>query len=182
MRRYLKIAAAVRAIWARELLVMSDRIAVMNAGRIEQFGTPTQIYEEPSTRFVAEFIGRMNFLPGEVLRVQAGSGVVRLPSDKTQTFSLPAGVAVGDRVEVTVRPERACLTKIERTGGGLCLPCSVINILYLGSLREIHIRFEGSERMGIVELPNNGPINDCEVGSRAWFAAPAECCRVLPSS
>jgi ABC-type Fe3+/spermidine/putrescine transport system ATPase subunit len=44
-----------------EALVMSDRIAVMNAGRIEQVGTPAQVYERPATRFVAEFIGRMNF-------------------------------------------------------------------------------------------------------------------------
>src|SRR5205085_11529455 len=48
-----------------EALVMSDRIAVMNAGRIEQIGSPADIYERPATRFVAEFIGRMNFFSEE---------------------------------------------------------------------------------------------------------------------
>jgi len=181
IQRQLGIATVFVTHDQGEALVMSDRIAVMNAGRIEQFGTPTQIYEEPTTRFVAEFIGRMNFLPGVVVSAQGGSGVVSLPSGKNQTFALPNGVGVGDRVEVTVRPERASLSKIEQPGDRVCLPCSVTNILYLGSQREIHIRFEGSERTGIVELPNSGPITDCEVGSRVWFATPAECCRVLPS-
>jgi len=55
-----------------EALVMSDRIAVMNAGRIEQVGSPAEIYERPATRFVAEFIGRMNFFvrQGKVLAVR----------------------------------------------------------------------------------------------------------------
>jgi spermidine/putrescine ABC transporter ATP-binding subunit len=181
IQRQLGIATVFVTHDQGEALVMSDRIAVMNAGRIEQFGTATQIYEEPATHFVAEFIGRMNFLPGVVLSVHAGNGVVSLPSGKTQTLVLPAGVAVGDRVEVTVRPERASLSKIEQTGDGLCLPCSVTNVLYLGSLREIHLRFDGGERMGIVELPNSGLITDCDVGSRAWFAASPDSCRVLPS-
>jgi ABC-type Fe3+/spermidine/putrescine transport system ATPase subunit len=153
----------------------------MNLGRIEQFGTPIQIYEEPATRFVAEFIGRMNFLPGTVLSIQDGRGDVRLPSGTAAALALPDGVAVGDRVEAMVRPERASLSKIEQTGSGVCLPCTVTNVLYLGSVREIHLRFEGSERAGIVELPNNGPIADYEPGSRAWFVASAESCRVLAS-
>jgi spermidine/putrescine ABC transporter ATP-binding subunit len=164
-----------------EALVLSDRVAVMNGGRIEQFGTPTQIYEQPATRFVADFIGRMNFLPGTVASVHNGSGVVRLASGRSMTLVLPAGAAAGARVEVTVRPERASLAKVEPTGGGLCLPCIVTNVLYLGSLREIHLRFEGSERTGIVELPNSGPIAGYEPESRIWFVASAESCRVLPS-
>ena len=165
-----------------EALVLSDRVAVMNAGRIEQFGTPTQIYEQPATRFVAEFIGRMNFLSGSVVSVREGSGVVRLASGTAVSVALPAGVAAGDQVEVTVRPERALLTRVEQTANGLCLPCVVTNVLYLGSLREIHVQFDGSGRTGLVELPNNGPIADYEPGSRAWFVAAAESCRVLAST
>jgi putative spermidine/putrescine transport system ATP-binding protein len=182
IQRQLGIATVFVTHDQGEALVMSDRIAVMNAGRIEQFGTPTQIYEEPATRFVAEFIGRMNFLPGTVLGIQGGRGVVRLPSGTAATLALPGGVAIGDRVEAMVRPERASLSKIEQTGSGVCLPCTVTNVLYLGSVREIHLRFEGSERTGIVELPNNGPIADYEPGSLTWFVASAESCRVLASS
>jgi spermidine/putrescine transport system ATP-binding protein len=165
-----------------EALVLSDRIAVMNAGRIEQFGTPTEIYEQPGTRFVAEFIGRMNFLPATVIDARDGKGVVRLASGRTVTLALPAGVTVGTRVEVTVRPERASLSGTEPARDGLCLPCQVTNVLYLGSLREIHLRFEGSDRTGVVELPNNGPIADYKPGSQAWFAASADNCRVLATS
>jgi putative spermidine/putrescine transport system ATP-binding protein len=165
-----------------EALVLSDRIAVMNAGRIEQFGTPTEIYEQPGTRFVAEFIGRMNFLPATVIDARDGKGVVRLASGRTVTLALPAGVTVGTRVEVTVRPERASLSGTEPARDGLCLPCQVTNVLYLGSLREIHLRFEGSDRTGVVEFPNSGPIADYKPGSQAWFAASAENCRVLATS
>jgi spermidine/putrescine transport system ATP-binding protein len=180
IQRHLGIATVFVTHDQGEALVLSDRIVVMNAGRIEQSGTPTQIYEKPATRFVAEFIGRMNFLPGTVLDVHDGRGAVRLGSGESVTLALPPGVSAQDRVEVTVRPERASLTKIEQTGNGLCLPCIVTNVLYLGSLREIHLQFEESDRTGIVELPNNGPIADYETGSRIWFVAPAESCRALP--
>src|SRR5262249_50723218 len=154
-----------------EALVLSDRVAVMNAGRIEQFGTPAQIYEQPATRFVAEFIGRMNFLQGTVINSNDGRGIVQLASGTTGSLMLPAGVSAGDQVEVTVRPERASLSTVEQVGNGLCLPCRVTNVLYLGSLREIHVQFEGRDRTGIVEVPNSGPIADHQPGSQIWFMA-----------
>jgi ABC-type Fe3+/spermidine/putrescine transport system ATPase subunit len=65
-----------------EALVMSDRIAVMNAGRIEQVGAPSEIYERPATRFVAEFIGRMNFFPGKDKVLAIRPERARLTSEK----------------------------------------------------------------------------------------------------
>jgi ABC-type Fe3+/spermidine/putrescine transport system ATPase subunit len=65
-----------------EALVMSDRIAVMNAGRIEQIGRPAEIYERPATRFVAEFIGRMNFFPGPTDHVAIRPERARLVAER----------------------------------------------------------------------------------------------------
>jgi putative spermidine/putrescine transport system ATP-binding protein len=76
-----------------EALVMSDRIAVMNAGRIEQLGTPADVYERPATRFVAQFIGRMNFLRGEGKTVAIRPERAQLGREKPSSgFARPATV------------------------------------------------------------------------------------------
>ena len=95
-----------------EALVMSDRIAVMNAGRIEQIGDPSDIYERPATRFVAEFIGRMNLFSGQV----TPSRMVRTAQGLEIAAPVPAEIATGAAVHVAVRPERARLLR-EQAGG-----------------------------------------------------------------
>jgi ABC-type Fe3+/spermidine/putrescine transport system ATPase subunit len=76
-----------------EALVMSDRIAVMNAGRIEQLGSPADVYERPATRFVAQFIGRMNFLRGEGKTVAIRPERAQLAREKPGSgFARPATV------------------------------------------------------------------------------------------
>jgi spermidine/putrescine transport system ATP-binding protein len=85
-----------------EAMTMADQIAVMNRGRIEQLGTPSELYERPRTAFVARFLGASNLLPGTV----AAKGVVRL--DGTGEVRVPAErlPAAGSRVAVGIRPEK----------------------------------------------------------------------------
>jgi spermidine/putrescine transport system ATP-binding protein len=85
-----------------EAMTMADRIAIMNAGRIEQLGTPTDLYERPQTAFVASFLGISNLLPGTVL----GPGRVRL--DDGTEVRVPEGILNGrnGKVAVGVRPEK----------------------------------------------------------------------------
>jgi spermidine/putrescine transport system ATP-binding protein len=85
-----------------EAMTMADQIAVMNRGRIEQLGTPSELYERPRTAFVARFLGASNLLPGTV----AAAGVVRL--DGTGEVRVPAErlPAAGSRVAVGIRPEK----------------------------------------------------------------------------
>ena len=90
-----------------EALTLSDRIAVMNAGLIEQIGTPEEIYLRPRSLFVAKFIGEMNTLEGSVVDAEVDRIFLRLTSGETVTASrsqLPGGKA-GDRVTLAVRPE-----------------------------------------------------------------------------
>ena len=181
LQRRLGIATVFVTHDQGEALVMSDRVAVMNAGVIDQIGMPSEIYEMPATRFVAEFIGRMNFLSGTALNTDSHNGVVRLAQGEKLTLALPAGVMPGAAVEIAVRPERARLSA-EQAGGELSLPCTITNVLYLGAAREVHLRFEGTDRSGIVELPNNGQFADYKLGMRVWFNASPESCRVLPPS
>ena len=87
-----------------EALTMSDRIAVMNRGLVEQLGTPEELYERPATRFVADFIGTTNLLTGSIESVDAGSAVVRLEGGDACRVSGP-DLRAGRIVELSVRPE-----------------------------------------------------------------------------
>src|SRR4029453_7890882 len=88
----------------QEALVMSDRIAVMNEGRIEQIGTPTELYDAPATRFVASFIGESNFLEGRVL--ESAGGICAVDVDGVGVIRAPAhdSLVSGASVTATVRP------------------------------------------------------------------------------
>ncbi len=109
-----------------EAMTMADTIAVMNGGRIEQLGTPTDLYERPRTAFVASFLGKSNLLEGTV----AGAGVVRL-ADGTEirgdTGSSTGGVAAG------VRPEKVSLGD----GGANRIAGTVKEAAYIGVATEI---------------------------------------------
>jgi spermidine/putrescine transport system ATP-binding protein len=94
-----------------EALTMSDRIAVMSAGRILQLGTPSEIYHRPTVRFVADFIGETNFLDLPVTAVAEGRATVTLPGGTEAEASLPEGLRpqVGETVTTVIRPEQAMI-------------------------------------------------------------------------
>lgn len=126
-----------------EAMVLSDRIAVMDAGSVLQIGTPVELYERPASLFVADFIGSSNLLPGDVVEARGGRVAVRTPA------GIVRGTAVGPlgpgmAVMVAVRPENVRLAD----GAGLetTLPGTVALTQYLGSL----IRYEVEMAGGIV--------------------------------
>ena len=94
-----------------EAMTMSDRIAVMNQGRVLQVGTPVEIYEHPATHFVADFIGETNFLEGKV--VDHAEGWVRVKVEGLSILAAPppGGVVRGQAVTVALRPERIRLSR-----------------------------------------------------------------------
>jgi spermidine/putrescine transport system ATP-binding protein len=94
-----------------EAITLSNRIAVMNAGWLEQEGTPVEVYEHPQTRFVADFIGLTNFIPGlvhEFITESAGSRIVTVTTAIGEIICSghQPGIAVGERVTLTLRPEK----------------------------------------------------------------------------
>jgi putative spermidine/putrescine transport system ATP-binding protein len=114
-----------------EALTMSDRIAVFRAGRIEQVGTPQEVYERPATPFVADFLGESNSLAGTVLACSAGRAEVRLENGSTVAAVAGPGVVAGARVMVAVRPERVAL--VERSDHGVnVLSATVRDAIYFG--------------------------------------------------
>jgi spermidine/putrescine ABC transporter ATP-binding subunit len=157
-----------------EALVMSDRIAVMNHGRIEQVGDAAAIYEAPATRFVAEFIGRMNMFTG-VITAERG---VRI-ADQAFAIDVPGQIPSGANVHVAIRPERARLTPA-RAADGISLPGTVRQVFYLGATREVHVDLASGEK-GFVQLHNDGSDAGVAAGSAVWLSASATSCRVLPA-
>ncbi len=117
-----------------EALTMSDRIAVMNDGHIEQLASPWEIYEHPATRFVAGFIGTSNLLTGTASRVTDTEAVVEVGSDERIVVPLRSVRAgQGDSLEITVRPEKIELTAERPVGDGCAVRGTVTEVVYLGT-------------------------------------------------
>ncbi|RUU12688.1 ABC transporter ATP-binding protein [Mesorhizobium sp. USDA-HM6] len=133
-----------------EALSMSDRIVVMNAGSVEQIGTPEEVYERPATAFVADFLGKANMLAGTVSKSD-GPTAVTLASGQTVNVTSPRPLAQGSKVTVVVRPQKLSVGAAE---GANRLSGRVVSTSYLGgsAIYEIDIGGKASVRA-------NAPIN-----------------------
>ena len=141
-----------------EALTMSDRIAVMQGGRVEQLGTPEELYERPRTRFVADFIGTSNLLSGNVEAIGDGRAVVRLSSGELCFTTAEAGVGVGQAVELSVRPEAVGLHPQNGSGPSAAsgsIPGSVEQVAYLGGNVQYLVRSSGGLSITVV-APKTG--------------------------
>jgi spermidine/putrescine ABC transporter ATP-binding subunit len=128
-----------------EALTMSDRIVVMNNGRIEQIGTAEELYERPANRFVGSFIGESNFLKGRV--THRDERAIQITSDTGIKFSIPTtcNVAMGESVSTILRPEKLkFLPKNEKTAGWNTVEGVIEEEIYLGEIRRYKVKiFEG---------------------------------------
>src|SRR5438132_8342075 len=121
-----------------EALAMSDRIAVMNGGRVEQVGSPRDIYEHPSTAFVADFIGSLNVLELKVGELVGGYAVMRLGENERLVVPVDSGTKTGDALRIAVRPERVQLDGPSADGGSR-LEGTIAEIVYLGMYTQFHV-------------------------------------------
>ena len=132
-----------------EALTMSDRIAVMNGGDIEQIGDPKEIYEHPQTPFVADFVGSLNAFDLRVDEVADGLAVMRVSERERLVVPVGAGTKTGDQLRVAVRPERV---RIEPTNGrapegGSTVEGTVAELVYLGGLTQFHVETSAAGRL-----------------------------------
>ncbi len=134
-----------------EALTMSDRIAVMTAGRVLQVGTPLEIYEHPTNRFVADFIGESNFLDGHLESVFDGEAVVRLNSGRRIPASLAQSLPANSAISLVVRPEHAELVP---AGDDAILNGILQNIVYFGTDTHYHVALDDGG-MFVVRTQNN---------------------------
>jgi len=121
-----------------EALAMSDRIAVMNGGSVEQVGAPREIYEHPATAFVADFIGSLNALDFVVGEVVGGFAVMRLGERDRIVAPVGPDTKVGDSFRVAVRPERVQIGGTTADGGS-SVEGTIGEIVYLGMYTQFHV-------------------------------------------
>jgi putative spermidine/putrescine transport system ATP-binding protein len=133
-----------------EALTMSDRIAVMNRGLVEQVGTPQEIYELPISRFVTNFIGESNILEGEVAKV-GERGVELLFQSQRLHAPRTRDVQVGQRVHFVVRPENVRLGNGISPGRENVLPGTLISQSYQGALIRCEVDIGGTRMISEVQ-------------------------------
>jgi spermidine/putrescine transport system ATP-binding protein len=137
-----------------EALTMSDRIAVMNRGRVEQLGSPEELYDRPTTRFVADFIGTTNLLHGTVEALEDGFALVRLDSGDRCRIGRD-GRASGQEVDISVRPEAiAILADHGSAGANGALSATIQQSAYLGSAVQYIVRTTGGVALTVLTAKN----------------------------
>jgi spermidine/putrescine ABC transporter ATP-binding subunit len=127
-----------------EALIMSDRIAVMNHGRLVQVGTPTELYNTPASYFVADFVGDSNFLAGTVAEAGPGEAIVETAGKLRLPARAAAPLAPGARVRVSLRPEKIALQPGAHPGG---LPGIIDEAVYMGEVIRYAVRVSDQETL-----------------------------------
>ena len=136
-----------------EALTMSDRIAVMNQGVVEQVSDPETVYERPATTFVAGFIGVSNLMPGEVVSANGAGAELRLDAGPTVRAPQSAGARAGERAHAVVRPEKLWLTPAGASDDGPSVEGQVESSLYLGTATQMVVKLADGTRMTVL-VPN----------------------------
>ncbi|MFN6562630.1 MAG: ABC transporter ATP-binding protein [Nostoc sp. ChiSLP01] len=155
-----------------EALSLSDRIAVMNQGKIEQIGTPSQIYERPQTSFVADFIGDTNLFSGEILAVNSGdvqiltktglSIIIFRAEDTPAELSQP--------VVVSVRPEKIQLSLYPPNLPTNCFEGRLVNVMYLGTHVNYIVELTNGVKINALQPNTFGSLPDRDTPIYAWWA------------
>ena len=145
-----------------EALTMSDRIAVMNEGRILQIGSPQEIYNHPTNRFVANFIGESNFLTAELLDINGTAGTVQLSSGAELIASLPDTLPPTRKVAVIVRPEHAVISDGRDQ---IHLKGTINNTVYFGTDTHYYLTLDSGEDFVVRQQNRRNDADQFRAGS-----------------
>lgn len=136
-----------------EAMTMSSRIGIMNEGRILQVGMPSEIYEYPNSKYVADFIGSINIFEGVITGEEAGVYVVKSSLNCELHVKNSSSAPIGAHILVAVRPEKITISKIDPGRRANCLKGIVYDIVYLGDVSIYHIRLE-NQRIVLATVAN----------------------------
>ena len=159
-----------------EALALSDQIAVMNLGRVQQYGTPFEVYAHPANRMVADFMGLVNLVPGKVRDRSGASGTVEIAPELAVKVDTLDGFAPGDAVEVAIRPESI---RIAAPGAGGTLaggtPATIANHIFLGNISEYYVTLPS----GLTLRVQTHPLQQLKVGEACTVEVDATLCTVF---
>lgn len=156
-----------------EALTMSDRIAIMNGGNLEQIGGASDVYEKPRTKFVAGFIGETNLFTGKVLSVNNNQALANIEGIRVPIVAAN-GLSPQDEIFLTVRPERAWLEKQPQEGTAY-LQGEFVEKIYIGSVVKSVLKLASGRQVTISESPSK--VTELAVGETVyvcWDAGKAE--------
>jgi spermidine/putrescine transport system ATP-binding protein len=162
-----------------EALAMSDRIAVMRGGRLEQVGAPEEVYDAPASAFVARFIGAANLLDVTVERVAGGRATVRFAGGRRGEVATGGGrFAAGGPAIVMVRPHRLRLLAAEPAPDAVALPVTCTGLVFQGAVLRCELEdAAGHELVAHVEATGRAP--DLRTGAALWLAWTPDAARLL---
>ncbi len=170
-----------------EALTMSDRIAVMNAGSLAQIGTPVDLYQKPESPFVAEFIGKMNFLEAEILGHDTNSPCIKFSA--CSTVDLPkslngnaAHFVKNKRTQVAIRPENISILAAG-SGGSQAIPGTIEAAIFVGAYKVLLVRLEGFDREPLhVQIPIDQNVADYDGGDEIDVVIDSQAIHLFPVS
>jgi spermidine/putrescine transport system ATP-binding protein len=162
-----------------EALTMSDRLAVMAGGRIEQVGAPAELYEEPATTYVAGFLGVANLFPATAGGADGG-GHCRLRLGEFELTAAGGHTSSSGEVRVVIRPERVQLEPYGTTGPNR-VPGMVERLVYQGPATQLVVRLANGESLQAL-VQNQGQPLSWQQGTAIAVHLPADALRVLPES
>ena len=139
-----------------EALAMSDRVAIINNGRIEQLATPRELYDKPTSAFVGDFIGEINLFDATVEQVDAQTCV--LASAFGRLVGTPAGgrsFSRGEPVQVGIRPERLVIRTGQAAGADFALAASVRQTIFNGNNVAVHVTMSNGQELRATVAPND---------------------------
>ncbi|MBX9454619.1 MAG: ABC transporter ATP-binding protein [Rhizobium sp.] len=164
-----------------EAFSMADRVVIMSRGKIEQIGTPQEIYRAPRTRFVAEFLGSSNIFPGKVSGIAAGTMTITTPAGAFQVPGDTVGhLSAGDKATVAVSSDRINLSRERPSADWNCLEAAVVGEEFVGATAVVHL--EGSAAIEIKAQKSHDELDqlDLEPGTRLWVSWRPEASHILP--
>jgi spermidine/putrescine transport system ATP-binding protein len=160
-----------------EALTMSDRIAVMQSGKILQIGSPRDIYDRPADRFVADFIGETNFLRGTFGAQGETKADIALACGTTISAPAQGGLSSGQEVTVMLRPEHARL--VGEGEGGAVLAGPLADIIYFGTDTYYNVTLTDGTLFTVRQQNRPGETTALNVGDRVGILFPTDAIRVL---
>jgi len=158
-----------------EALALSDQIAVMHGGKLQQYGTPDEVYRRPANKIVADFMGIVNFLPGEVRAGTGGASTVVVDGLEFPDLDAASrGLTPGQGVDIAVRPENLRLARAK--DGQHRIGAKVTDHTYLGNLSEYWVELPS----GVTMRAQTHPLEQFGVGDEVFLAVDATECSVFP--
>jgi spermidine/putrescine transport system ATP-binding protein len=150
-----------------EALTMSDRIAVFNQGRLEQTGTPSEIYHQPRTAFVADFIGEANLLPAELVAHAADGVRVRVMGGLELNVSVAQWPAGLEKALISVRPEKVHVSK-KQVDCENVFEARVVEELFQGAMDRLSLELTGGARLTALVANESALLESIHQGDRVW--------------